>query len=91
MKFLVLELLERLVFARLTNSMAHCALAGLTMDFFDLHCLRAPGTNDLEFHVKVPFKKKGDRALMIEVRPPWVLIAVTLYLENTASLQVGVQ
>ena len=73
--------------------MAHGALAGLAMDLLDLHCLRAPGTNDLEFHVKAPFKKeKGDRALMNELRPPCVFVCVvTVYLENTASLQLGVQ
>ena len=62
------------------------------MDFFDLRCFRAPGTNDFECHVKAPFKKeKGDRALKIELRPPYVGISVTVYTENTASLQLSVQ
>ena len=88
MKFLVLELLERLVFARLTNSVAHCAPVGLTIELFDLYCLRAPGTNDLEFHVKAPFKKeKGDRALMIELRPPYVAIRVTVCAKRSVNTQ----
>jgi hypothetical protein len=36
-------------------------------------------------------KEKGDRAQMIELRPPFVVIRVTVYLENTASLQTSVQ
>ena len=64
--------------------MAHRALAELTIELFDLHCLRAPGTNDLEFHVKAPFKKrKGDRALMIEPVPLVCLFALLLFIWKT--------
>jgi hypothetical protein len=60
------------------------------MDFFDLHYFRAPGTNDLEFHVKAPFKKeKGDRALMIELRPPSVAICVTVCAERSVNTQTA--
>ena len=73
--------------------MSYSVLAGLTIELLDLHCPRAPGTDHLEFHVKTPFKKeKGDRALMIELRPRCMFVCVvTVYLENTASLQLGVQ
>jgi hypothetical protein len=37
-------------------------------------------------------KEKGDRALMIELRPPYEFVYVfAVYLENTANLHVGVQ
>ena len=73
--------------------MAHSALSGLTIELFNLRCFRAPGTNDLEFHVRPPFKKeKGDRALMIELRPPYEFVYVfAVYLENTTNLHVGAQ
>ena len=70
--------------------MSHSALAELTIELFDLHCLRAPGTNDLEFHVKAPFKKeKGDRALMIELRPPYVAIRVTVCAKRSVNTQTA--
>jgi hypothetical protein len=57
--------------------MAHYAHAGLKVELFDLQCLRAPSTNDLEFHVKVPFKKCHSAASKIEI-PSQLSLPVTM-------------
>jgi hypothetical protein len=40
--------------------MAHRALAGLTINLFDLCGFLAPGTDNLDLHVKAPFNKEKE-------------------------------
>jgi hypothetical protein len=55
-----LDFFERLVLTLLADPMAHRALAGLTINLFDLCGFLAPGTDNLDLHVKAPFNKEKE-------------------------------
>jgi hypothetical protein len=79
-----LDFFERLVLTLLADPMAQADLARLTINLFHLYGFLAPGTDNLDLHVKAPFiKEKGDRALMIELRPPCVFICVARWVERS--------